>query len=129
MSLSFVNLHGASITPAKMEAMRAAGAEAERARRAANKPTELTHKGWRVVGIPPGLLESAKAEHASVIETARKAGLPGDKPFDEAEWLRKQRRQAVRSKPYMLREAAAQCAELATKGGWLEVRVNELTSK
>ena len=129
MSLSFVNLHGDAITYAKMNAMRAAGVEAERARRAANKSTERTHKGWRVVGIPPCLLEKAQAEHASVIETARKAGLPGDKPFDQPEWLRKQRRQAVRSKPYNLREAAAQCAELATKGGWLEVRVNELTSK
>lgn len=129
MSLSFVNLHGDAITPAKIEAMRDAGVLAERLRRAANKSTERTHKGWRVVGIPPGLLEKAQAEHASVIETARKAGLPGDKPFDQPEWLRKQRRQAVRSKPYNLREAAAQCAELATKGGWLEVQVNELTNK
>jgi len=129
MSLSFVNLHGDAITEAKMDAMHTAGVEAERARRAANKSTERTHKGWRVVGIPPGLLESAKAQHKSTIDAARKAGLPGDKPFDEPEWLRKQRRQAVRSKPYMLREAVAQCAEIATNGGWLEVRVNELTSK
>lgn len=129
MSLSYVNLHGDAITEAKMDAMRTAGVEAERAHRAANKSTERTHKGWRVVGIPPGLLESAKAQHKSIIEAARKAGLPGDKPFDEPEWLRKQRRQAVRSKPYMLREAAVQCAEIATKGGWVEVSVKELTSK
>lgn len=129
MSLSFVNLHGDAITPAKIEAMRGAGVLAERLRRAANKSIERTHKGWRVVGIPPGLLEKAQAEHASVIESARKAGLPGDKPFDQPEWLRKQRRQAVRSKPYTLREAAGQCAELATKGGWLEVQVTELTTK
>lgn len=129
MGLSFVNLHGDAITQVKMDAMRAAGIEAERARRAANASTERTHKGWRVVGIPPGLLEAAKAEHKSIIDAARKAGLPGDKPFDESEWLRKRRRQAVRSKPYMLREAAVQCAEIATKGGWLEVQVNELSSK
>lgn len=129
MSLSFVNLHGDRITQAKMDAMRAAGIEAERARRLAAKPTDKTHKGWRVVGIPPGLLEAAQAEHEAIAEKAREAGFAGDKPFNKEEWLRKQRRQAVRSKPYMLREAAAQCAELAAKSGWIEVRINELTSK
>ena len=129
MSLSFVNLHGDPISQTKMDAMRTAGIEVERARRLAAKPTEKSHKGWRVVGIPPGLLEAAQAEHTSIAEKAREAGFAGGKPFDKDEWLRKQRRQAVRSKPYILREAAAQCAELAIKGGWIEVRINELTSK
>lgn len=129
MSLSFVNLHGDPISQTKIAAMRAAGAEAERARRQAAKPTEKSHKGWRVVGIPPGLLEAAQAEHSAVAEKAREAGFAGDKPFNQAEWLRKQRRQAVRSKPYILREAAVQCADLATKAGWIEVRIDELTSK
>ena len=129
MSLQFVNLHGDAITASKIDAMRTAGIEMEKARRAAARHTDPTHKGWRVVGIPPGLLEAAKAEHKSIVEKAREAGLPGDKPFDEGEWLRKQRRQAVRSKPYVLHEAARQCADLANKQGWLEVRVNELTSK
>ena len=129
MSLSFVNLHGNPISQTKIAAMRAAGAEAERARRLAAKPAKKSHTGWRVVGIPPGLLEAAQAEHSAVAEKAREAGFAGDTPFNQDEWLRKQRRQAVRSKPYILREAAVQCADLAAKAGWIEVRIDELTSK
>lgn len=76
MSLSFVNQHGDAITYTKMDAMRAAGVEAERAHRAANKSTERTHKGWRVVGIPLGLLEKAQAEHAPLLKVPAKQACP-----------------------------------------------------
>lgn len=129
MSLSFVNLHGEEITQTKMAAMRAAGVTAERARRLAAKPTEKSHKGWRVTGIPPGKLEDAIASHERLRELAVKTGGKPIEPFSEDAWLRKQRRSAVRSKPYNLQAAAHQCAELATKGGWVDVRVTELASK
>ncbi|KGG82848.1 hypothetical protein P245_26680 [Comamonas thiooxydans] len=32
----------------------------------------------------------------------------------------------MRSKPYLLQEAAQQCKELAVKAGWLEVQIQEI---
>jgi hypothetical protein len=46
--------------------------------------------------------------------------------FDETAWLRTAKRTAVRSKPYILQEAAQQCKELAVKAGWLEVQLIEI---
>lgn len=127
MGLSFVNVFGEAITDSRMAAMRAQGAEIERLRRAANKADPVsTHKGWRVTGVKPGLLQEAREAHERLQAMARKAGGAEIKDFDESAWRRNAKRSAVRSKPYSLHEAAQQCAELATKGGWLDVQVLEI---
>lgn len=127
MSLTFVNIHGKKITAARMASMKEIGAEQERRKRAAAKAEAIAvHKGWRVTGIPPGALEEAIASHQRVAELAAAAGGKAIEPFSREAWLRKQRRVAVRSKPYSIKQAANDCKELAIKSGWIEVRVTEI---
>lgn len=120
MSLTFVNIHGEQITTARIASMKAFGASQERRKRAAAKADSVaTHKGWRVTGIPPGALEDAMASHQRVLELAAKAGGKPIEPFCRDTWLRKQRRVAVRSKPYSIEQAANDCRDLAIKLGWI----------
>ena len=127
MSLTFVNHNGKAISPARMAAMRAQGMELERQRRVAAKADPVSaHKGWRVSGIQPGKLEEAKQAHEQLRQMAQKAGGKPPEPFDETAWLRNAKRTAVRSKPYILQEAAQQCKELAVKAGWLDVQLQEI---
>ena len=101
--------------------------ELERQRRLATKADAVSvHKGWRVSGIKPGMLEDAKQAHERLCQMAQKAGGKPPEPFDEGAWLRTAKRTAVRSKPYILQEAAQQCKELAIKAGWLEVQLQEI---
>jgi len=121
MSLTFVNHNGDPITDSRMAAMRAQGMEQERQRLLTAKADAVSaHKGWRVSGIQPGMLEEAKQAHARPRQIARNAGGKPPEPFDEGAWLRTAKRTAVRGKPYPLQEAAQQCQELAIKAGWLE---------
>lgn len=127
MSLTFVNHNGDPITDSRMAAMRAQGMELERQRRLAAKADVVSvHKGWRVSGIKPGMLDEAKQAHERLCQMAQKAGGKPPEPFDEGAWLRTAKRTAVRSKPYPLQEAAQLCKELAIKAGWLEVHLQEI---
>lgn len=127
MSLTFVNHNGDPITDSRMAAMRAQGMELERQRRLAAKADAVSvHKGWRVSGIKPGALEEAKQAHERLCHMAQKAGGKPPAPFDETAWLRTAKRTAVRSKPYLLQEAAQLCKELAIKTGGLEVQIQEI---
>ncbi|MDH1477753.1 hypothetical protein N5F13_25040 [Comamonas thiooxydans] len=127
MSLTFVNHNGDPITDSRMAAMRAQGMELERQRRLAAKADAVSvHKGWRVSGIKPGMLDEAKQAHERLCQMAQKAGGKPPEPFDETTWLRTAKRTAVRSKPYPLQEAAQLCKELAIKTGWLDVQLQEI---
>ncbi|MDH1337553.1 hypothetical protein N5D77_26265 [Comamonas thiooxydans] len=131
MSLTFVNHNGDPITDSRMAAMRAQGMELERQRHLAAKSDAVSvHKGWRVSGIAPGLLDEAKQAHERLCQMAQKAGGKPPEPFDEAAWLRTAKRTAVRtavrSKPYPLQEAAQLCKKLAIKTGWLDVQLQEI---
>jgi hypothetical protein len=107
--------------------MRAQGAEQERQSRLAAKADPVSvHKGWRVSGIQPGLLDEAKQAHERLCQMAQKAGGKPPEPLDEAAWRCTAKRTAVRSKPYILQEAAQQCKELAIKMGWAEVQIQEI---
>lgn len=104
------------------------------------KPTkqpESRHDGWRVVGHPPGAMESAKeaadkecAGWASLSKQERaeklRSRMREPKPWDEAAWRKDTKPKPVRSKPYTIPAAADQCADLARKAGWLDVRIIEL---
>jgi hypothetical protein len=79
------------------------------------------HKGWKVVGLPPGAEEQAEAEHA-----AKQVGKREPKAFDRQHWLMNARAKPVRAKPYELHESATLCADMARKAGWLRVEVVEL---
>lgn len=80
------------------------------------------HKGWRVMGIPPGSLEKAQEEHIKKARDAEKRGKP-IADFDYGIWLMTARKKAVRSKPYEVHAAAEECQALAEKSGWLRVEV------
>lgn len=82
------------------------------------------HKGWKVVGIPPGAEAVAQKEHA-----ARQLHKKEPKPFDRVQWLMNATAKPVRVKPYEVKEAAQQCADMALKAGWLRVEVRELVHK
>ncbi|EHN65070.1 hypothetical protein [Comamonas testosteroni] len=72
MSLTFVNHNGDPITDSRMAAMRAQGMELERQRRLAAKADAVSvHKGWRVSGIKPYILQEAAQQCK---ELAIKAG-------------------------------------------------------
>jgi hypothetical protein len=113
MSFQFVNVNGDPWAPSA----RATTAP----KRPKKENTEGSHNGWRVVGFPPGAREDAKREHEF-----KQAGKKEPKAWNEAHWLMNGKKTAVRSKPYELQEAAKQCAEMATKAGWLAVECVEL---
>lgn len=122
MSLQFVNVRGELLTEHRMQET----AKQQRRPRAITEK-EPQHKGFAVSGYPPGALEAARADHARVVAMAEKAGGAAPKPFDENEWRTNTKKRRV-AKPYVIRAAAAQCADLARKAGWLDVEVVELVS-
>lgn len=126
--LSFVNVHG---KPIDIEQL--AQAVKPKPKAVADKPAEF-FKGFRVEGHPPGALEAAKAyadklvaQWAAMTDSEKKAerskGFRTPKEFDEAMWRTNTKMKPVRAKPYDLKEAADQCAEMARKAGWIDVRV------
>lgn len=120
MALQFVNVRGEVLTEHRME-------ETAKRHRRPKAPVvrEPQHKGFAVSGYPPGALDQARAAHQRVVDMAEKAGGAAPKPFDENEWRTKTKKKRV-AKPYSLRSAADQCADLARKAGWTEVEVAEL---
>jgi hypothetical protein len=91
------------------------------------------HKGFRVVGLPPGSLLKAEQDHAKEIARVREHNaehpsnqIRAPKPWDADHWLANARGTPVRAKPYELRDAAEQCKQLAEKAGWLRVWIVEL---
>lgn len=102
--MNFVNINGdpvstlASIKPKKRDA---------------SGPAEY-HKGFRVVGIPPGEYEQAQRENQAAQVVDRKYGgdvRPDLPPYEQ--WANQFRPKPVRSKPYEVPDAANVCALLA----------------
>lgn len=92
------------------------------------------HKGYRVVGHPPGALEAAakfRAEQLALWSSydeedrrrAKKRGEKEPRPWDEEQWRRNTHKKPIRSKPYEIPTAADLCAEMARKAGWIDVEV------
>lgn len=103
------------------------------------KPEEKSfHKGWRVVGIPPGALEEAERLHPQRIADAiswneriasnqisgKSKPVPG--PWNPDRWLNEAKKSPVRTKPYELEDAAKTCKRLAEAAGWLRVELVEV---
>lgn len=95
------------------------------------------HKGFRVEGPPPGSLEAAKESRereltrwarmdAAEKTECRNLGQKEPKPWDEDHWRRTTALKAVRSRAFEIPDAADQCAALAARAGWLDVRVHEM---
>lgn len=126
--MDFVNIHGQRVTIAgkRVPVKRAV------------KPDESFHKGWRVVGIPPGQYEAEKVKHdasrqKAIEDHARhsekfpgwRSDIPKEFPGYTV-WSAGFKLKPVRAKPYELEDAAKVCADLAKKAGWDRVFVVEL---
>lgn len=114
--MDFVNIHGqlVHLAPATK-------------RKRDPKPDESYHRGWKVVGIPPGAYEKAVAENQKQQQFDRTYGSevrPDLPPYEQ--WANNFTPKPVRAKPYEVPEAAEVCAEIARKEGWQRVFVIEL---
>lgn len=116
--MEFVNLNG---EPVSTSAVKRA------AKRAEPKADESWHKGFRVVGIPPGAYEKAVEENAKQQASDRLYGSearPDLPPYEQ--WANQFTPKPVRAKPYEIPDAADVCADLAKKAGWDRVVIVEL---
>lgn len=82
------------------------------------------HKGWRVVGIPPGAVEAAETERNRLQALMR--DWTKRKPFDRGLWIANAKKKPIRPKPYEIKESAEVCAGLAKRSGWLSVELVEI---
>ncbi|MXN31021.1 hypothetical protein [Delftia sp. CH05] len=114
--LSYVNIHGRPVSVAPPPEVK----------KKARAQPDAFHKGWRVMGIPPGSLGKAQQEHIKKARDAEKRGKP-IADFDQGAWIAKTRKKPVRSKPYEVMTAAMQCKALAERGGWLALELAEVT--
>lgn len=112
--LTFVNYKGEALPPAS---------NVPRAVNRREGPDQY-HKGWRVVGIPPGAVEAAEAEHNRL--QALMQDWTKRKAFDRGNWIANAKKKPVRPKPYEIKEAADVCADLAKRAGWLSVELVEI---
>lgn len=129
-----VNLHGQPI--------RQTGPSWEIPKKPKPEKRAAYHNGWKVFGHRPGAMEEARDErrralisaedHNKRVEELRRTGKANGEalkrvpaPWDPAVWRKDTKKRAVRSKPYETTEAAAICAALATREGWLDVEVIE----
>jgi len=119
MSLQFVNYQGDALPN------QVALKQYSKAKPRPRVEDKSFHKGWKVTGIPPGALEEARAEALRLGRIEEQNGRAA-KDFNEANWLQNHRGKAVRSKPYEIESSANECAAMATKAGWLRVRVEEV---
>lgn len=116
-TLSFVNIHGDRLC---------ISADTKPARRPKSEGPEEFHKGFRVVGIPPGAFDAAKLQHEADVRYAERMNERPPAPLVYETFANGFKSKPVRSKPYELREAADQCRELAIKAGWDRVFVVEI---
>jgi len=98
--MKYVNILGEEVdtSPVKIKKTKAVG------------DVKAFHKGFSVEGIPPGVIEEARAKL-------------GDE-FNENVFYGSAKTKKVRAKPYELEDAAHECKALAEKAGWLRVTVN-----
>lgn len=79
-------------------------------------------RNWRVLGYAPGALAEAEKAHRL---RAQRAGIAAT--FDAQHWRMTTRKSAINTRPYLLEQAAHECAVLARKAGWLDVVAEPLT--
>ena len=121
--LQFTNING---TPLDINRMKAAVPKKVRTTEARAE----YHKGFRVVGLPPGTTEEARIAHEKARAAAATSGIARMPfPWDVVVFQMNAKKKAIRSKAYELRSAADECAALAVKAGWEAVEVLALTKQ
>lgn len=90
------------------------------------------HKGFRVLGYPPGAIAKAKEHHEKRRLEITRSNIGAIKPqrepgmWSETAWKQANRPKPVRSKPYEIESAAVQCMRLAERAGWTDVQLVEV---
>jgi hypothetical protein len=131
--MTFVNHRGETINPYQRAEQhpKPAPRKAEQPLKLVDDPHDAkVSQGFAVLGYRPGtpdlvlkVYELAVEGHARKPTAHRSPGVFED---FESRWYRTNKPQRVRSRPYELREAADECAQLAEKYGWTRVQVEEL---
>ncbi len=91
------------------------------------------HKGWVVVGHPPGACEAAKVKHKAAqrfyldMAPADRKGLRDPGLWSEEAWRRTKKTRL--RKPFEIESSADEMAALARKSGWEDVEVIQLTRR
>lgn len=132
--MSYVNIYGKPVCPAQLARLQAKPKQArDTLKRTDDRTLAKVSEGFLVTGYSPEQLDQGKRDHAIAIdlandhnarEPAKPVRVPG--PWDEEAFMRMAKPKRVRTKPYSIKSAAEQCAELATKAGWKGVRVEEV---
>lgn len=123
-SRGMVNIHGQPWSPSK-------AAIEPKPKPKSDGPGEY-HKGFRVVGVPPGAMEEAQKEHLrqyAKFEAGDSVEKEYRLPWNEGTWLARFKKKPIRSKAYEIPQAATDCKALAERAGWSHVDVVALSKK
>jgi hypothetical protein len=131
MPLTFTNVNGDELGPVgsliKRQAEKEFAITGQKPKKAKRATTDKAyHKGWRVVGIPPGAWEDAVIEHERFTHYCTVRGDKIPKALEKSSWEQKFRLKAVRHKPYEIEESAQLCATMARQAGWVRVILKEV---
>lgn len=137
--MEFVNVHGEKVdlNAIAKKHKRPPVAAPSLLRRTTDRQTAKVSDGFIVTGYSIEYIADGKAKHEAEIEkvtqhnrreTQKSAPKFLKMPdlWTEERFMLKNKAKRVRNKPYELEVAAEQCAELARKAGWKQVRVEEL---
>lgn len=120
-SHDYQNINGEPLDIARIEAAKPLKPKPSKPRtvRVRSGEQATLSRGWEVTGIDPASVAEAKAQ-------ADREG----RHFDALTFIRnKARRKKMRPTPYELHVAAQQCADMARRQGWLDVRIEEVLAR
>lgn len=134
--MSYVNIYGVPVSPAELARLQSQAKpkqSRETLKRTDDRTLAKVSEGFLVTGFSSEQLEQARKSHEIDIELANAHNAQNPtkpvqvpSPWDEDAYMRTAKLKRLRSKPYAIASAADQCAELARKAGWKNVRVEEV---
>jgi hypothetical protein len=136
--LNFVNALGEpfDVDAARARAKESGGLKPRRAQAAARSENPFDNVmtlGWIVEGFTRDMVDAAKSARLKAIEqyaAAKAEGLKWEgrppQTWDEEQWLHTAKAAKVRTRPFEIRAAAQELADLAMRQGWVHVRVSEI---
>lgn len=121
----YVNPYGVPIEPGQ------AAGSVKPARKSRDQAAGY-HKGFRVLGYPPGVIDAAKREYEARRARIIRANIGAMKPqrepgiWSETAWKQANKPRPVNGRPYEIQSAAVLCLRMAEAAGWTDVHLVEL---